>query len=301
MSSASASAFAPITKINMSDKFMHIPALSREAVEFLNVRKGKLYVDCTLGGGGHTERIKVHCPTSKVIGIDRDPDAINAARERLARYDGIEYVKDNFKNLKKILKGPADGFLFDLGVSSFQIDEAERGFSLRSEGPLDMRMDKLQGVTAEDIINRSAPEELEKIFKEYGEERFSKRIARAVAAARDRAGIHNTRQLREIVEKATPGWKKRETVTRIFQALRIAVNDELNSLRGALRDAIDLLNPGGRLVVIAYHSLEDRIVKHTLKGSPLKVLTKKPVQAGEEELSLNPRAKSAKLRAGEKL
>lgn len=301
MSSASASASAPITKINMSDKFTHIPVLSREAIEFLNVRKGKLYVDCTLGGGGHTEQIKVQCPTSKIIGIDRDQDALNAAKNMLARYDGIEYVKDNFKNIKKILKGPADGFLFDLGVSSYQIDEADRGFSLRSEGPLDMRMDKLQGLTAEDIINRSAPEELEKLFKEYGEERFSKRIARAVAAARDRSGIQNTRELREVIEKATPGWKKRETVTRIFQALRIAVNDELNSLKSALLDAIDLLNPGGRVVVISYHSLEDRIVKHTLKGSALKVLTKKPVQAGEEELSINPRAKSAKLRAGEKL
>ncbi|MFC1511487.1 16S rRNA (cytosine(1402)-N(4))-methyltransferase RsmH [Candidatus Margulisiibacteriota bacterium] len=191
------------------------------------------------------------------------------------------------------------GFLFDLGVSSYQIDEAARGFSIKKDGPLDMRMDKSQKLTASDILNRSSQEELEKIFKEYGEERFSRRIAKAVEQQRP---LTTTKQLKEIVEQAIPTWKKRESVTRIFQALRIAVNQELDSLKLALSDAIELLRPGGRIVVISYHSLEDRIVKQTFRqAEQLKVLTKKPLRANEAEISSNPRARSAKLRAGEKL
>ncbi|MFC1571646.1 16S rRNA (cytosine(1402)-N(4))-methyltransferase RsmH [Candidatus Margulisiibacteriota bacterium] len=287
----------------MSGKFNHIPVLLKESIDFLNVRKGQTYVDCTLGGGGHSQGILSPLPLGegiigvRVFGIEVDSDALAAAKEKLG--NSIEYVHDNFRNLKNHIKKPVAGFLFDLGVSSYQIDEAARGFSIKKDGPLDMRMDKSQKLTASDILNRSSQEELEKIFKEYGEERFSRRIAKAVEQQRP---LTTTKQLKEIVEQAIPTWKKRESVTRIFQALRIAVNQELDSLKLALSDAIELLRPGGRIVVISYHSLEDRIVKQTFRqAEQLKVLTKKPLRANEAEISSNPRARSAKLRAGEKL
>ena len=245
----------------------------------------------------------------KIIGFDQDEDALAAAQERLAGFDGIEYIHDNFSHLKDHVKEPVDGILFDLGISSFQIDEASRGFSLRSDGPLDMRMDRSQKLTAADIVNNWPAEELTKIFYEYGEEKFSRRIAREIEKMRKaEVGMRNietTFQLKEIIEKAIPTWKKRESVTRVFQSLRIAVNNELASLKQALEQATELLKPGGRIVVIAYHSLEDRIVKLALRESAkngiLKLLTKKPLLAGEPELAGNPRARSAKLRAAEKL
>jgi 16S rRNA (cytosine1402-N4)-methyltransferase len=286
----------------MSDNFRHTPVLLKESIELLNVKEGKTYVDCTLGGGGHTEMMA--STKVRIFGIDMDEEAIVAAKKRLAKYQNIEYIKDNFRNIAKIVKEPVDGILFDLGVSSYQIDEASRGFSIQIDGPLDMRMDKSHKLTAADIINNFPQEELEQIFKEYGEERFSRRIAKSIAATRQKNEIKSTGQLREIIEKTIPTWKKRESVTRIFQALRIAVNNELDSLKTALSDAIHLLNPGGRIVAISYHSLEDRIVKQTLKKAKedgsLNILTKKPVRASEAEISSNPRAKSAKLRAGEK-
>lgn len=261
-------------------------------------------MDCTLGGGGHTGEIKKQNSKVKIIGIDRDEDALTAAKSKLTEYKDIKFVKDNFKNIKNIIKEPVDGILFDLGVSSYQIDESSRGFSFQKEGPLDMRMDISQQLTAADIINNFPQEELQQIFEEYGEERFSRRIAKTIASARQKKRINSTWQLREIIEKNIPTWKKRESVARIFQALRIAVNNELDSLKTALPDAIDLLNPGGRIVAIAYHSLEDRIVKQILKKAKedgkINILTKKPIQATEAEISSNPRAKSAKLRAGEK-
>jgi len=284
--------------------FKHTPVLLKETIQFLNPKDNGTYVDCTLGGGGHVENLKVQTSNLKIIGIDQDGEAIEAAKNRLAKFDNIEFIKDNFKNLKKIIQQPVDGILFDLGVSSHQIDTAERGFSIQKDGPLDMRMDKGSKTTAEEIINTYREEELQKIFKEFGEERFAHRIAKAICRKRALEKIKTTFQLKEIVGKAIPTWKKRESVTRIFQSLRIFINDELDVLKSALKDAIDLLKPGGRIVVISYHSLEDRITKHTLKEAKqalqLQILTKKPVQAGLEELSLNPRSRSAKLRAGEK-
>ncbi len=286
-------------------QYKHIPVLLKESIELLNPKEGKTFVDCTLGGGGHTEEIKIRNPKSEIIGIDVDQDALDAAKERLAKYKNIEYVKDNFKNIKNIVKEPVDGILFDLGVSSYQIDEASRGFSVQKDGALDMRMDKSQKLTAEEIVNNFKPDELEGIFSEYGEERFSRRIAKAIVAKREIHTLRTTFQLKEIIEEAIPTWRKRESVTRIFQALRIAVNRELGNLKTALQDAIELLAPGGRIAVISYHSLEDRIVKQIFRKAKgdgkILILTKKPVRPSAGEISSNPRAKSAKLRAGERI
>jgi len=299
--------------------YQHTPVLVKETLEFLNANKGGTFIDCTLGGGSHTEAILTSPPIIplsifngegdtptlvgegvRIFGFDQDQNALDAAKERLAKFENIEYIHDNFKHLKKHIKKPVDGILFDLGVSSHQIDEASSGFSLQKDGPLDMRMDHTTKLTAKDIINNFKQEELEKIFKEFGEERFSHRVAKAIVKERATKEINSTFQLKPIIEKAIPTWKKRESVTRIFQSLRIAVNDELEVLTSALLDAIDLLKPGARIVVISYHSLEDRIVKHTFRKAPLTILTKKPVQTSMEELASNKRARSAKLRAGEK-
>ncbi|MFC1637695.1 16S rRNA (cytosine(1402)-N(4))-methyltransferase RsmH [Candidatus Margulisiibacteriota bacterium] len=287
----------------MSDKpYHHLPALLKEAIDFLNIKKGGTYVDCTLGGGGHSEAILEQ--GGKVIGIDADKEAIAAAKERLAKFNSIEFINDNFRNLRKHTKTQVNGILFDLGVSSYQINEASRGFSLQHDGPLDMRMDQGQKITAEELINRLSRDELQRIFKVYGEERFSGRIASAIVHKREKEEIKTTFQLKEIIEKAIPTWKKRESVTRIFQALRIAVNHELEALEGSLRDAVSMLKPGGRLVVISYHSLEDRLAKQHFRAAKqegkARLLTKKPVRAQDPELSSNPRARSAKLRALEK-
>jgi 16S rRNA (cytosine1402-N4)-methyltransferase len=287
----------------------------KETIDYLNLKAGGTYVDCTLGGGGHTKNIKLQTSFGpsyvndlrtrsnlKIIGFDQDKEALAAAKETLARFDNIVYVNDNFANLKKHVTEKVDGVLFDLGVSSSQIDQPRRGFSVQNDGPLDMRMDQGQKLTAAEIINNYSEEQLIKIFFEYGEEKFSKRIAKAIRLATGNRRLATTAELKEIIEQAIPTWKKRESVTRIFQALRIAVNNELAVLKSALTDAIDLLKPGGRIVVLAYHSLEDRIVKQTFRqATELKILTKKPITASAAELSFNPRSKSAKLRAAEKI
>ena len=289
----------------MSDKYKHIPVLLNEAVDFLNVKNGKIFVDCTLGGGGHTEEIKIQNPKSKIYGIDLDQEALEAAKLRLAKFKNIEFIHDNFRNIKKFVREKLDGILLDLGISSHQIEEARRGFSLQKDGPLDMRMDPSQNLTAKNILNRFNQDNLQKIFREFGEERFAHRIAKAIVRKRRVEEINTTLELKKIVEEAIPTWKKRESVTRIFQALRIAVNQELDNLKTALIDAIDLLKPGGRIVVISYHSLEDRIVKHTLRKADqeekVNILTKKPLLPSTDEISSNPRARSAKLRAAEKI
>ena len=276
-----------------------------ETIKFLTPKEGGVYVDGTLGGGGHTRNLKLQNPNLKIYGFDLDEQAIAAAKENLKEFANIIYINDNFKNLKKHVNEPVDGILLDLGISSHQIDEAGRGFSIRHDGPLDMRMDKSQPLTAEKIVNNFKQEELQHIFREFGEERFAHRVAKAIIKVRTTENITSTQELKKIIEKAIPTWRKRESVTRIFQSLRIAVNFELDNLKIALRDSIDLLKPGGRLVVIAYHSLEDRIVKHALRHaaaeSKLNILTKKPLTATDEEIALNRRAKSAKLRAAEKM
>jgi len=285
--------------------YKHIPVLVKESIDFLNPKSGEVFVDCTLGGGGHTEKIKIQNPKLKIIGIDRDGDALKAAKERLSKYQNIEFVQDNFKSLKQIVHEKVDGILIDLGVSSYQINEAARGFSFQTDGVLDMRMDQSQKLTAADIVNNYLEEELSDIFKRYGEERFARRIARAVVKGRGTGDAGRTLFFKELVEKAIPTWKKRESLARIFQALRIEVNHELENLETALADGIPLLKPKGRMVVISYHSLEDRIVKQAFKQAAqegsIKILTKKPVTPSEEEIASNPRSKSAKLRAAEKI
>lgn len=282
----------------------HVPVLAREIVELLNVKEGDIIVDCTLGGGGHVESFKKQYPDSKIIGIDRDEEALEFAKKRLAVYENIDYIHSNFSNIQKVITHPVNGFLFDLGISSHQIDKPERGFSIRSDALLDMRMDKDLKISAYDIVNGFSEENLFGIFKEFAEERFSKRIARAIVFNRVSNDIKTTFELKNIIEKAIPTWKKRESVTRIFQALRIVVNSELENLKKALDSAICLLSPSGRIVVISYHSLEDRIVKMFFKEKGkdgiLKIITKKPIIASDIEIKENPRAKSAKLRCAEK-
>ncbi|MFH1386783.1 MAG: 16S rRNA (cytosine(1402)-N(4))-methyltransferase RsmH [bacterium] len=285
--------------------YQHTPVMPVEVINSLNLAPGKTIVDCTLGGGGHTEKIKLQIPNCKIIAFDQDGEALTAAKERLRPFSDITYIHSNFAGLKEHLTAKADGFLFDLGVSSYQLDEPERGFSIRQNGPLDMRMNKTQALSAFDIINTYSATELEAIILEYSQERFARRISQAIVRARETNPIKTTEQLKIVIEKAIPTWKKRESITRVFQALRIVVNNELETLKKALNDAIELLNPGGRIVVIAYHSLEDRIVKQTfragIQSGILKRITKKPLLAQAEELAANPRAGSAKLRAAEKI
>ncbi|GBF03914.1 S-adenosyl-methyltransferase MraW [Deinococcus aerius] len=263
---------------------------------------GRVIVDGTLGGAGHT-RLLLEAG-ARVIGIDQDPYALN--RARTLELPNLTVLEGNYRDMRELLSGigvtRVDGVLLDIGVSSFQLDDAERGFSYHTEAPLDMRMSR-SGESAADVVNSYPEEELAAIIYEYGEDRHSRRIARAIVAAREKAPITTTVQLAELIKRAYPGFSKGiHPARRTFQALRIHVNDELGALRDGLEAAETLLAPGGRLAVISFHSLEDRIVKRFLRGSPtLKPLTKRPVEASEAEQAGNPRARSAKLRAAEKV
>jgi 16S rRNA (cytosine1402-N4)-methyltransferase len=304
----------------------HIPVLLKETVELLQCKKGGIYIDCTVGAGGHAERIlEITSPDGVVVGIDQDEDILKIAEERLKRFgERIRLMHGNFSDIKGIMKGErADGILFDLGVSSYQLEDKDRGFSFMSDAPLDMRMDKKAEITAADIINRSSERELSEIIFKYGEERFAKRIASFIVRERERKPIATTLQLSDIVIKAIPArFRPRDIhpATRTFQALRIAVNRELEILEKSLLNAVDILKPKGRMCVISFHSLEDRIVKRTFqrleKGCicppkipicqcgikpSIKIITKRPVTPSEMEIKANPRARSAKLRAAEKL
>lgn len=309
----------------------HRPVLLAEAVSFLNCRAGGIYVDCTVGGGGHAAAIlAASAPSGRLIGLDRDETALRQANERLAnevRHGRAVLVRENFSRLAEVLAeldlDQVDGVLFDLGVSSFQLDEAARGFSYQSEAPLDMRMDRRQPVTAAELLNTASEETLARIIREYGEERWASRIAAMVVAWRKVKPLQTTEDLVQVVKAAIPAAARRSgphPARRTFQALRIAVNDELRALEQGLRAAIEVLRPGGRVVVISFHSLEDRIVKQTLAGAakgcicppglpvcvcghqPLvRILTRRPVGPAPEEVTGNPRARSAKLRAAERL
>lgn len=309
--------------------FEHVPVLLKETLEYLDLKKGGAYIDGTLGGAGHSlEILKRIIPGGLLLGIDQDSNAIEAAGKRLEAYkDNVIIVHDNFRNIKAIAGqrglGEVDGILLDIGVSSHQLDEEERGFSYMHDGPLDMRMDTEQDYNAADIVNGSPESELVRIIRDYGEEKWAVRIAKFIIEERKNGRIDNTFKLVDIIKRAIPAAARREgghPAKRTFQALRIAVNDELGVLEHALRDAVELLKPGGRLVVITFHSLEDRIVKTTFnnmerpctcppqlpvcvcgKEPLLRVVTKKPVSAGEKELELNTRSKSAKLRAAERV
>jgi 16S rRNA (cytosine1402-N4)-methyltransferase len=290
----------------------HAPVLLNETVAFLNPSRGGTFVDCTLGLGGHTAAL-LEAGASRVIGLDRDPRAIEVARERLSSWgDRVLLVHADYRSLTSVLAahgvGPIDGALADLGVSSMQLDDAGRGFSFRGDGPLDMRMDTSAGPTAAELLADVDEHELADVIYRFGEERKSRRVARAIVEARGEAPIDTTARLASIVRRAAGGgsYQRIDPATRTFQALRIWVNRELDGLDTFVIEAVRALREGGRLVVIAFHSLEDRIVKHTARvlerGEGLvRVLTKKPVMASDAERDENPRARSAKLRAVEKL
>ncbi|GAA6761702.1 MULTISPECIES: 16S rRNA (cytosine(1402)-N(4))-methyltransferase RsmH [Thermus] len=277
----------------------HVPVMYQEALDLLAVKPGEVYVDATLGGAGHTRGILER--GGLVIGLDQDPEAV--ARAEALGLSGLRVFQKNFRHLEEILKeagvGQVAGILADLGVSSFHLEDPKRGFSYHKEGPLDMRMG-LEGPTAMEVVNTFPLEELYRILRDLGEEKQAYRIAKAIVEARKKAPIRTTTQLAEVVQRAVGFRKAGHPARKTFQALRIYVNDELGALEDFLHQAKKALKPGGRLVVITFHSLEDRLVKRFLRESGLKVLTKKPLTPSPEEVAQNPRARSAKLRAGEK-
>lgn len=280
----------------------HIPVLPVESLEHLAVRPEAVIIDGTFGAGGHSRLLLEE--GARVIAIDQDPAAAPRAARLAAEFpDRFRFLQGDFRSLPALLEAagepPADGLLLDIGVSSMQLDEGERGFAFRQEGPLDMRMSSA-GKSAADVIKEYAEEDLAALIYRYGEERHSRRIARAITAAREERPLISTSQLAEVIQQAYPsgGYRREHPARRTFQALRIHVNDELGALEQVLADAPHVLKPEGRLVVISYHSLEDRIVKHTLRNDPrFEVLTKRPLIPGEAELKHNPRSRSAKLRA----
>ena len=313
----------------MSEQFTHIPVLLEETLELLAPARGGVFIDGTLGGGGHAEAVLNRLPeTGRLIGIDRDWEAVRAAGERLASYGSrFTALHGNFFDMKALLSeigvSQVDGILLDLGVSSHQLDTQTRGFSYKTDAPLDMRMDQGAALTAKDVVNTYSEAELTRIFFAYGEERFSKRIAERICSIREQYPIETTLQLAQIVRDAIPGKYRNEPqhpARRTFQALRIEVNGELSGLDRAVEQACDLLQKGGRLCIITFHSLEDRIVKQAFRrfenpctcppSAPIcicgkepkaKILTKKPLTASEQEEAQNSRSTSAKLRCIEKI
>jgi 16S rRNA (cytosine1402-N4)-methyltransferase len=294
----------------------HLPVMRSEVLSWLRPQSGGIYLDCTVGYCGHAiEVLHASQPSGAVLGMDRDSRAIKICHERFrAVGDRLVLVKAHFMDLKSILAergiSRVQGVLFDLGVSSPQLDEPSRGFSFRLEGPLDMRMDQASGPTAADIVNGLDEADLANMIYRFGEERYSRRIARAIVRARRDQALTTTGQLTSVIESAVPGHYRRGRIhcaTRTFQALRIAVNRELDHLEASLRDAADVLDLGARLCVISFHSLEDRIVKQTFKallsqhGGELEIVTKRPQIPSQQELDENPRARSAKLRVMQRI
>jgi len=311
----------------MSD-FHHISVLLEECLDGLNIKPDGIYVDGTLGGAGHSSEIAKRLTTGRLIGIDRDPIALKAAGERLAPYqDRVTLVHSNFCEIDNVLNelsiSAVDGILLDLGVSSPQLDDSSRGFSYMADAPLDMRMNNHDVLTAEQIVNTWSYEELRRILFDYGEERYAPQIAAAICRRREQAPIKTTLELVDVIRSAMPAQALREKqhpAKRSFQAIRIAVNDELGAVRKVMDVAVSKLNPGGRLAVITFHSLEDRIVKNAMaeaakgctcppnfpvcvcgKKPQVKLVNRKPIVASDDELDVNPRSRSAKLRVCEKL
>lgn len=308
--------------------FKHIPVLLDECIEGLNIKEDGIYVDCTLGGAGHSsEIVKRLSSKGRLIGIDQDADAIKAASEKLSDYNNVTYVHNNFYNIEEILDelqiDSVDGILMDLGVSSYQLDEAERGFSYMNDAPLDMRMNRQNSLSAYEIVNNYSEGDLYSLIKDYGEEKFAKKIAAFIVERREVEPIKTTFQLVDIIKSAIPAKFRREgphPAKRTFQAIRIEVNRELEILDKAIEDGVNKLKSGGRIAIITFHSLEDRIVKTKFKElqNPCKcpkdfpicvcgkkpkinIITRKPREASENELEINPRSRSAKLRIGEKI
>ncbi len=309
-------------------EFVHRSVLLQECIDALDIKPDGIYLDGTLGGAGHSSQIAKRLTTGRLIGVDRDTVALEAARERLAPYmDRVTLVHSNFSEIASILDDlgltKIDGMLFDLGVSSPQLDDGSRGFSYMADAPLDMRMNRQDALSAYDVVNGWPREELRRILFDYGEERYAPLIAAAIERRREQAPIETTLELVDVIRSAMPNKALREKqhpAKRSFQAIRIAVNDELGSVERMMKDAVERLAPGGRLAVITFHSLEDRIVKSGMQNAArgctcppefpvcvcgnkpkVKILTKKPIVSGEEELAENPRARSAKLRVAEKL
>ena len=305
-------------------EFKHIPVLLKETIEGLNIKKDGIYVDGTIGGAGHSKKI-IEKLSSKgfLIGIDRDEEALKAAKENLKEYSNYKLIHGNHDNIKNILEDmgiqKVDGILLDLGVSSYQLDEKSRGFSYVSDNKLDMRMDKTQKFSAYDVVNSYKEDKLADLIYKYGEERFSRKIAKNICMAREKHPIVTTKELAEIIEKTIPHSKDGHPAKRTFQAIRIEVNNEIEPLYKTVLDCINLLNEGGRLCIITFHSLEDRAVKDAYKEAQGKctcpadfpycvcgnktlgkIINRKPIEASEEELKINSRAKSAKLRIFER-
>ena len=302
-------------------EFNHYTVMKNEAVDALNCQNGLIYVDATLGGGGHSELILQRIqPDGRLISFDIDDDAINYSSEKLKDYKNLTIVKDSYTNIKKVLqdlniKKITGGILFDLGASYHQLTKQERGFSFTKDAPLDMRFNKDADFSARDVVNEYSEADLVRIFSEYGEEHFSKRIAKAIVAQRHVKSINTTLELAQIIKEATPPVKSRiHPATRVFQAIRIEVNNELKNIKNTLNDVLDLLDYGAIISIISFHSLEDRIVKEqfkyhsakchcpreqlicTCEPPRLELVNKKPITASEEELRINPPSRSAKLR-----
>ena len=306
-------------------EFSHFSVLLNECIENLDIKPNGIYVDGTAGGAGHSSKIAERLDGGLLVSVDQDEDAIKVITERLATYgDRVKIVRDNFSNIKSILENlgvdKIDGLLLDLGVSSYQLDTAERGFSYMADAPLDMRMDNRAARSAYTVINEYSADELKKVIYDFGEERFAPKIVSGIIDARP---VNTTGELVEIIKKSLPSFARKEewsSVKRVFQAIRIEVNKELDVIAPAIEAAVNSMNPGGRIVIITFHSLEDRIVKQTFnnlasgctcpKDFPVcvcgnkpkvKVLTKKPILPSEEELAINSRSKSAKLRVAERI
>ncbi|MBQ9978339.1 MAG: 16S rRNA (cytosine(1402)-N(4))-methyltransferase RsmH [Clostridia bacterium] len=309
-------------------EFSHFSVLLSECIENLNIKPDGIYVDGTAGGAGHSSKIAERLDGGLLIPIDQDEDAIKVISERLAPYgERVKIVRDNFSNIKSVLEGlgieKIDGLLLDLGVSSYQLDTAERGFSYMADAPLDMRMDNRAVRSAYTVINEYSADELKRIIYDFGEERFAPKIAYGIVNAREKAPVKTTGELVEIIKNSLPSFARREewsSVKRVFQAVRIEVNRELDVIAPTIEAAVNMMNEGGRIVIITFHSLEDRIVKQTFQSlasgctcpkdfpvcvcgnkPKIKILTKKPILPSDAELAVNSRSKSAKLRVAEKI
>ena len=309
-------------------EFKHVSVLLEECLEGLNIKEDGIYVDGTLGGAGHSSKILERLSNEGLlIGIDQDKDALKAAKERLKNYENVKFVHNNFSNIDSILEEleieKVDGILMDLGVSSYQLDEAERGFSYMKDAPLDMRMNKDNSFSAYNVVNEYTEEELYKIIRNYGEEKFAKRIANFIVTRRNEKAIETTLELVDIIKAAIPAKARREgphPAKRTFQAIRIEVNSELSILNKTIEDGVKRLNKGGRMAIITFHSLEDRIVKLKFRElanpctcpkefpicicgkEPLvKVISRKAIEPTKEEVEINPRSRSAKLRVLERI
>ena len=303
-------------------EFVHCPVLADEVISGLNVKKNGSYLDCTVGGAGHSYLIASKLENGRLICVDKDDDALNVSKRRLEKFDFVRFIKSDYKNLEsELLFESFDGILIDMGVSSYQIDNGERGFSFNHDGPLDMRMDKKQKLDAKVVVNTFSKENLEKIIFEFGEEKFAKSIAANIVKQRQLKPVDTTFQLKEIIDHAVPAkYRFQGAHKKTFQALRIFVNNELEGLDKTLRFLVSKLNEGGRLAVITFHSLEDRIVKNTFKElstdcicppktpicvcnhrAQIKLISRKPIIASEQEIAQNPRSRTAKLRVVQKI